>query len=1085
MSGAVRVRVRVPCKFCNLEFDSRNALFRHLRSSKQCFEKVTQQQSQAPTDNKNARGFVEKLEKRKLAIQFGYAVSPEWDDGEPIFTLASAATLRHPSLSQENSCSALADVAGINYRGGLSNGIHDTGTGTERLVEEMQILADEMVVAEAVIHSNSNSKSKSSESSLSCVQILGVEYLSASTNFHAEKSCTQRAYQYLVPIHWIDTSTETREWIRSKLQTRLDSDGGHEHQVQANTRDSTTTTTTTIPTPTPTPTSLVRFKKILKLVESRDVTQIPSSSLPSDPTDTVVSSAGRYGLLWKKERRPYHNFCDPSLGSGSMASPSNEHVWRSVDRCRLHGFVVENDDEPFVVVEIRGDGFVAQQVRRIVASVVAVSNGWLPEEFFESATRTDIAIETPIAPAELLYLSAARFHFVDLILPAPLFGTTLAMDRGSRWRSSLQSKLLLQQQRRPANNPEKDSTSSCWLTELRIGIGPRIRSTLSLRSQQARAAAASAAHPFTTTTSTTTEPTNPNATASNDAHHEESIGDESLRTTVTAPYPDPDPYEYRKVLSLLREVCDRKQWPRTLDGRSRFLRSPRRLSNGPEVSNGGFHPKRTSRPVSSEFQGQLFQCGSFTIVNPELFRGKVPGMNEQWPELVEAVFELEAHCLSTCSQNACGRNMNTNTNTNTKGSTHCIVNRNTEFTPHFLNGKGKEGTHATVVVGLGDYAGGTIRVDEKSFDIRYEPLRFDGWTQIHSTECFQGERFSLLWFTPERREEVQLPTVENNTSFEDSHAKSLVAKHDLTLPDYPPLNFRSRSTDALVINEILDPATGCAYELSQKAWSSMIQSRHRTNEAQQTNGFSLRGHEVVLDIGAHIGVFSRYALGAGCKKVIAYEPEFENAKLLEYNLTPVGRHERKHEHEHEHEATKAVHVVRKCAVAHGEPGQCNFVNARNRTDGTLNSWRHSLEKYSNYVDRKGGKLVSTEQDAVLARSRVQTIPFFGNCGALHPGITFVKMDCEGAEIDVLLSTEASQTSNWLDVTHLVFEWSFTKERRITEFHKAVNNLVSAGFDVVYEGQGSWWDTEPNCMWPYHNDLVVFARKQNKNCICNL
>jgi len=356
-------------------------------------------------------------------------------------------------------------------------------------------------------------------------------------------------------------------------------------------------------------------------------------------------------------------------------------------------------------------------------------------------------------------------------------------------------------------------------------------------------------------------------------------------------------------------------------------------------------------------------------------------------------------------------------------------------------------------------------VDGESFDIHYEPLRFHAWSQIHSTECFAGERLSLFWFTPERREHM---ITGENASFEDSHAKSLSQKHDLMLPSYPPLNFRMKSTDALVINEILDPETGCSYELSDKAWSSMIGKKHETNNSPIN--FSLKGHVVVLDIGAHIGVFSRYALGVGCKKVIAYEPEFENAKLLEHNLTPLGCHESGGE--------KAVHSVRKCAVAHGEPGQCNFVNARNRTDGTLNSWRHSLEKYSNYVDRKGGKLVSTEQDAVLARSRVQTIPFFGNAGALHPGITFVKMDCEGAEIDILLSTEASDSHNWLDVTHLVFEWSFTKERRITEFHKAVNNLASAGFNVVYEGQGSWWDTEANCMWPYHNDLVVFARKQN-------
>ena len=127
------------------------------------------------------------------------------------------------------------------------------------------------------------------------------------------------------------------------------------------------------------------------------------------------------------------------------------------------------------------------------------------------------------------------------------------------------------------------------------------------------------------------------------------------------------------------------------------------------------------------------------------------------------------------------------------------------------------------------------------------------------------------------------------------------------------------------------------------------------------------------------------------------------------------------------------------------------------------------------MDKKGTKLFSKGQDALLARSQVQTVPFFGDGGALLPGITFVKMDCEGAEVDILLSPESSHSSNWLDVKNLVFEWSFTKERRVQTFHTAVQNLESAGFNVVYEGQGSWWDTEPNCMWPYHSDLVVFAR----------
>jgi FkbM family methyltransferase len=230
----------------------------------------------------------------------------------------------------------------------------------------------------------------------------------------------------------------------------------------------------------------------------------------------------------------------------------------------------------------------------------------------------------------------------------------------------------------------------------------------------------------------------------------------------------------------------------------------------------------------------------------------------------------------------------------------------------------------------------------------------------------------------------------------------------------------------------------------------------------------LKGHEVVLDIGAHIGVFCRYALSVGCKGIIAYEPESENLKLLETNLLRSDTADLKSE---------GGVTIHQCAVAHGELGMKNFVNARNRTDGSLNTWRHSLEKYSQYVDKKGTRLPSMGQESLLARSKVQTVPFFGKGGALVPGITFVKMDCEGAEVDILLSPESSHSSNWLDTKNLVFEWSFSKERRVQMFHKAIHNLESAGFNVAYEGQGSWWDTESNCMWPYHSDLVIFAMRK--------
>lgn len=218
-------------------------------------------------------------------------------------------------------------------------------------------------------------------------------------------------------------------------------------------------------------------------------------------------------------------------------------------------------------------------------------------------------------------------------------------------------------------------------------------------------------------------------------------------------------------------------------------------------------------------------------------------------------------------------------------------------------------------------------------------------------------------------------------------------------------------------------------------------------------------------------VFSRYALSFGCQQVIAYEPEPRNLGFLRYNLKS-RLIDKDCVNNHNEAAPTQTILIYGDAVAHGSPGLRQLVHGRNRNDGTINTWRHSLEEYSTYVNNFTTQLSGSSQTGTLERSTVSTIPFFG--GALISGVTFVKLDCEGAEIDILLDAEAGQADSWLDVSHLVFEWSFTKQKRISVFHMALHNLKNAGFNkIYYEGQSAWWDKEFE-LWPFHNDLVVFA-----------
>lgn len=380
-----------------------------------------------------------------------------------------------------------------------------------------------------------------------------------------------------------------------------------------------------------------------------------------------------------------------------------------------------------------------------------------------------------------------------------------------------------------------------------------------------------------------------------------------------------------------------------------------------------------------------------------------------------------------------------------------------------------------MIVGLGNYTGGEILVEGKPYPIRYTALEFDGWNQLHWTSPFKGERYSLVWFTPEvsspknNAKQVSEEKLSSSSNLDDDHAMRLAQEHSKAVPLLPMLTFRPYSTDALVINELLNSEKGSVY--------SMIPN------AKMPAGFSLENHGCVLDVGAHIGVFSRYMIEKGCQRIIAYEPEPSNFELLKRNLDMVSA---------QTSSTTATPIpptveLRSSAIAHGPSESRILVQARNENNGKENTWRHSLEEYSQYVDRTT-EMSSTLQKQTLQRFSVPSIQLFGSTtinndgkeekvqGAIERGVTFVKLDCEGAEVDILTSKEAAQRSSWLDVTHLVVEWSFTKERRVKVFHKAMSNLREAGFEVYYEGIGSWWDTDETVMWPYPNDLIIFATK---------
>jgi FkbM family methyltransferase len=1041
------------CQECSEKFQSRNALFRHIRD--------------AHTDVPD----IEVLS-TTVIVRYGYIILDDIGDGSnsdtqnnelvanmihesfqhclseflqhqkcnpsemmtTALTYSTAAKNRQPSLRQDAEViGATSEVLSFNFKLGC------TGTIIKRWREYASSgqLYDDMQAW--LVEANKYNKI--------CLHSLDA-LVPRSKKFFSERGCSQRSYRYMLPLRWILYDNAGEKLTNSELDevqtwwsmiiARSSAELKRGHQQRGSSYVSP-------------PDFIKRLKRALKAVESQTIpnrrlrrqkayaTEYDNASdTEENSLDDLTSTAdldtndrafrlspGRFGQLWRKERRCWSNFCHPSL-KGLESSPGHEAIWRTIDRSKIVGFINDIDDtnntgkdfthNMHAVIEFCGDGFVFGQIPRVLSSVIALTNGWLPSNFFDYTTRPDVYQPgPPMIPYVRgnLYFHTARFHFHeltgignDVIQFDPIIAGT---DKEIQWEVNLRNKLLRDKQ------PIDIAFENEWLDELRVNC-ESMQTEMKL--------------------------------VSSDSNSDTNRPPDRILDTDQLSKLSPIPSEsYKVVLSKLRDIASNAEWPATSGARSKVIKAA--------GSSGSSEKILTTKKgaVASVFPG--VQSGSFTIVNEELLGIDsgipIPHANSLFPELVKVVFELEKQIIDENEAPLPGAEGMHRTSPLVKRlpSTHCAVNRNAQFTPHVDSGRG-QGQTLSMIVGLGDYIGGETLVEGVPYKIRYDPLEFNGWKQLHWTAPFQGERFSLVYFTPAMTladdEEQASATSTLVGSSEDDRAAMLADANTKLLSCVlkNPLQFRTESTDALVIIELLD-SESCAYQA-------------------EIQGFTLDNHDCALDIGAHIGVFSRLMLSKGCKHIICYEPEPSNFELLVQNLDTVGL---------EDASLQPIIELHAEAVAHGPSQTRKLVRARNQNDGTENTWRHSLEEYSQYVD-KTTNLPSASQLKILERIDVTTIPFFG--GALVPGVTLVKLDCEGAEIDILLSEEAARPSSWLDVTDFVVEWSFTKERRVSVFRKAVKNLMDAGFAVYYEGMGSWWDSDMSALWPYPSDLVIFAHR---------
>lgn len=149
--------------------------------------------------------------------------------------------------------------------------------------------------------------------------------------------------------------------------------------------------------------------------------------------------------------------------------------------------------------------------------------------------------------------------------------------------------------------------------------------------------------------------------------------------------------------------------------------------------------------------------------------------------------------------------------------------------------------------------------------------------------------------------------------------------------------------------------------------AKIIQTRHVRDratcaEVPRSYGWMTFKGRVVLDIGLHIGSFSRYALEMGAKRVIGFEPAFSNYKLAIKNCDD-----------------PRAQLVNSAVVPGDETEVPFYMSTSGKTGGN-----YSTVKY------RGRNEI-----------RVSAVNFQDILKEHRPSV--LKIDCEGAEYDLLIA----------------------------------------------------------------------------------
>lgn len=186
---------------------------------------------------------------------------------------------------------------------------------------------------------------------------------------------------------------------------------------------------------------------------------------------------------------------------------------------------------------------------------------------------------------------------------------------------------------------------------------------------------------------------------------------------------------------------------------------------------------------------------------------------------------------------------------------------------------------------------------------------------------------------------------------------------------------------------------------------------------KKSKNFDIDIDETWIDLGGHIGLFAIYAISKGAKKVIVYEADPDNFNILKQNIQ-LNKLENK------------IECYQSAVVADDILGDHKTINLWKSKNTSVN-YRNSINEKS-----RGIKII---------------VPAIGFNSIITKNIDGLKIDIEGAEVDIL----TSNSSNYQNIKKLTFEFTVSTGKIETARDVLIDKEFNINIPPSYFKESNW------------------------------